>query len=307
MTAAAIPVIVNEAAGRGHHDGDIEALLEAFRAAGGEARVFAVRGGDDMVELTRGMLREGHAVVVAGGGDGTVSTVASVVAGSNAALGVLPLGTLNHFAKDLGIPLTLEGAARTIVANHQARVDVGEVNGHKFINNSSLGMYPTMVAMRERRRRRLGWSKLRALLWASLTVLRRHPMLAVRLVLDDLVEERRTPLVFIGNNEYVIEGFDVGSRVRLDGGLLSIYVTRRHGRRGLIGLALRALVGTLRQADDFEALTAHSTRIATRHRHLLVATDGEVNVMETPLDYRIHPKLLRVIVPAPAGAAGAGD
>jgi diacylglycerol kinase family enzyme len=303
LKPAALPVIVNAAAGKGCTPEDIEALSEVFRAAGAEATIFPARNGAEMLAIAKRVVQEGHPVVVAGGGDGTVSAVASMVAGSASALGVVPLGTLNHFAKDAGIPLAREDAVRAIVANHQVSVDVGEMNNRTFINNSSLGLYPTMVLMREERRRRFGWGKWRALLWATLTVLRRRPVLDVRLALDKVVQNRRTPLIFIGNNAYKIEGFDVGSRERLDAGLLSIYLTRRHERRGLIGLALRALLGTLHQARDFEALTAHSVGIATRHRRLLVAADGEVFVMDTPLEYRIRPKALRVIVPAPEPAA----
>jgi diacylglycerol kinase family enzyme len=302
LKPAALPVIVNGAAGKGCSPADIEALREVFRAAGVEATLYPARSGTEMLAIAKRVVQEGHPVVVAGGGDGTVSAVASMVAGSASALGVLPLGTLNHFAKGAGIPLARDEAARTIVANHQVSVDVGEVNGRPFINNSSLGLYPTMVLMREQQQRRFGWSKWRALVWATLTVLRRRPVLDVRLALDNVVQNRRTPLVFIGNNEYKIDGFDVGRRERLDAGLLSIYLLRRHERRGLVWLALRALLGTLHQARDFEALTAHSVGIATRHRRLLVAADGEIFVMDTPLEYRIRPKALRVIVPAPGAA-----
>ena len=213
---------------------------------------------------------------------------------------MLPLGTLNHFAKDLGIPLDLDKAALIIAANHQVAIDVGEVNGRLFINNSSLGLYPDLVIIRENQRRRQGRSKWLALFSATMKVLRRHPMLDVRLLLDGEKQDRRTPLVFIGNNEYKVEGFDIGSRERLDAGKLSMYLTRRHGRRGLLGLAARALVGKLRESGDFEALTAQEVTIATRRKSLAVATDGEVTVMKTPLAYTIRPGALRVVAPAPS-------
>ena len=298
--AQALPVIVNATAGKGCDAARIEAIGAAFEAAGGAVEIMPARVGSELVKLAERAVKAGHPVIVAGGGDGTMNAVASAVAGSASAMGVLPLGTLNHFAKDLGIPLDLEASARIIVANRQVQLDVAEVNGRIFINNSSLGLYPELVKVRDNQRRRLGRSKWHALFWATLTVLRRHPMLDVRLTLDDATVTRRTPLVFIGNNEYLIEGFHVGSRERLDAGTLSIYLTRRRGRRGLLGLVLRALIGTLHQARDFEALTAQSLTIATRHKALPIATDGEVTVMTTPLEYRIRPKALRVIVPARA-------
>jgi diacylglycerol kinase family enzyme len=296
------PVIINTVAGNGHTRDGLEAIRAAFAAAGAQADIRAARSGAEIAGLAERAVEERQPVIVAGGGDGTLNTVAGIVAGSGLALGVLPLGTLNHFAKDLGLPLAVEEAVATIVANHQAEVDVGEVNGRVFVNNSSLGLYPSLVIARERQRRRLGRGKWHAFFWATLTVLRRHPMLDVRLVLDGVPQERRTPFVFIGNNEYRVEGLEVGSRERLDAGVLSVYLTRRHGRRALLGLALRALVGRLHETRDFEALIAHSIRIATRHETLHVATDGEVTRMRTPLDYRIRPRGLRIVVPA-AGPA----
>jgi diacylglycerol kinase family enzyme len=294
-----VPVIVNAAAGKGYKTEHFEDICKAFAEAGLEAMIVAARDGGEIASLAKRAVDQGHAIVVGAGGDGTMNAVASALAGSASAMGVLPLGTLNHFAKDLKVPLGLEEAARVIAANHQVDVDVGEVNGRIFINNSSLGLYPTLVIVRENQRRRLGRGKWHALFWATLTVLRRHPMLDVRLTLDEVAEDRRTPLVFIGNNEYKVEGFDVGSRERLDAGRLSIYLTRRRGRRGLLGLAVRALFGVLHQVRDFEALTAQAVTIATRHRVLPVATDGEVSAMTTPLEYRIRPRGLRVVAPAP--------
>ncbi len=242
-------------------------------------------------------MREGHPVVVAAGGDGTVNAVAAQVAGSKSALGVVPLGTLNHFARDVGIPVEVEDAVRTIAAGARERVDVGTVNGRVFVNNSSIGLYPAMVVRREKLRRRRGSGKWTALFWASLTVLRRHAMLSVSLRVNGTVTQYRTPLVFVGNNEYQIEGPEVGRRVGLHDGKLSIYITRRHGRRGLLALGLRSMFGSLREALDLEALTATHLTIATRRRHLHVATDGEVSLMTTPLEYENRPGALEVIVP----------
>jgi diacylglycerol kinase family enzyme len=296
-------VLVNGASGAGTNGDLVPAIEELFLKAGLDAKVLLSRNGAHMTELAAKAAAENHPIVVAGGGDGTVSTVAAAVARSDSALGVLPLGTLNHFARDVGIPLQLEEAVRTIAAGHLRLVDVGEVNGRIFINNSSIGLYPTLVIRRESQRRRLGRSKWHALFWASLQVLRRHPMLDIKLRLEALVERRRTPLVFVGNNEYAIEGFDIGTRPRLDAGTLSIYLVKRHGRWGLLGLALRALVRRLRQALDFELLQAQTIGIDTRHRALPVATDGEVTMMQMPLDYRIHPRALRVIAPLSQPAA----
>jgi diacylglycerol kinase family enzyme len=298
-----IPVIINATAGTGHADAECASLREAFAAAGLDARVFPAGSGKELVEIAERVSSEKPPVIVAGGGDGTLNAVASVIAGSEVALGVLPLGTLNHFAKDLGIPLALEDAVRTIAEGHSMAVDVGEVNGRVFINNSSLGLYPRIVRHRELQQRQLGRGKWPALLWASITALKRSPFLNVRLNVDDAAQSYRTTFVFVGNNEYVMEGFNIGQRERLDGGRLSVYVSHRRGRAGLIMLGLRALFGRLRQADDFDALTAETLHVDTRHERLLVATDGEVSLMDVPLEYRIRPRHLCVIVPGPQSPA----
>jgi diacylglycerol kinase family enzyme len=293
-----LPVILNATAGTGSARDAVAALREQFAAAGVQVQVMVARG-EDIPLLARRAVREGHPVVVAAGGDGTVNAVATHVAGSRSALGVLAMGTLNHFARDAGIPVEIEAAVRTIVAGHRMRVDVGAVNGKIFVNNSSIGLYPTVVTRRDNRRRRHGSGKWTALFWASLTVLRKHPMLDVTLAVDGNTRRHRTPFIFIGNNEYVVEGPGAGHRGGLSDGKLSLYITRRHGRRGLLALALRALTGSLREALDLEALVASSVTIATRRRYLPVATDGEVSVMPTPLQYETRAGALEVVVPAP--------
>ncbi|MFY9554500.1 MAG: sphingosine kinase, partial [Blastocatellia bacterium] len=176
------------------------------------------------------------------------------------------------------------------------QVDVGEVNDRIFLNNSSLGLYPRIVRHRERQQR-LGVGKWPAYLWAGLAVLRRYPFVDVRLIVDGEVFFTRTPFVFIGNNVYEMEGFNVGTRARVDAGVLSLYVTNSIGRFGLLRLALRVLLGRLRDAGDLETMTTNETRVETRRRLVRVATDGEVALMPSPLHYRIRPGALRVLVP----------
>ncbi|MCA1635685.1 MAG: diacylglycerol kinase family lipid kinase [Acidobacteria bacterium] len=296
--SAGVEVIINASAGGESSAEDAGALERAFAACGLEARVAQARDGEDLKELARRALGRDARSVVAGGGDGTVNAVASQLVGTHRALGLLPLGTLNHFAKDLHIPLQLEDAARVVCEGHEVSVDVGEVNGQIFINNSGLGLYPLIVRRREKLQERLKSGKWPAFFWAALSVLRRHPFLSVRLSVDGQEIVRKTPFVFIGNNEYEIESLDIGARRRLDAGYLSLYVAHRTGRLGLFWLAVRALCGRLRQAKDFDALCAKEIWVETsRPRRLPVAADGEVTLMTTPLHYRVLPGALRVIVP----------
>ncbi|MCE3262369.1 MAG: sphingosine kinase [Pseudoduganella sp.] len=290
-------VIVNASAGAGYHPGWRESLAARFASYGLNAEITLAEDANHMMEAARSAVARGAQVVVAGGGDGTMNAVASIVLDSGAVFGVLPMGTLNHFARDLGIPLQLDAAIATLASGRITRVDVGEVNGRIFLNNSSLGLYPDIVRDRQRQQRRLGRGKWTAFGWATLAALRRYPFLSVRLTMGTAGHARRTPFVFIGNNEYQMQGFNIGERMRMDGGQLSVYVAQRPTRWGLLRLALRALFGRLRQAREFDIFQAAELAVETRHRRMRVATDGEVTVMAPPLRYRIRPAALPVIVP----------
>jgi diacylglycerol kinase family enzyme len=289
-------IIINTASGTADQTEVRKRLSEIFTSAGLEARILLAETGDEIVELTRRALEENCQPIVAGGGDGTISTVAAQIVDTDRTLGVLPLGTLNHFAKDLHIPLDIESAARVCLEGREMKVDVGEVNGRIFLNNSSLGLYPSIVRQRKKQQEQLGRGKWPAFVWASLSVLKRYPFLNVRLSTDEQRFIRHTPFVFIGNNEYEMESFKIGARSCLDRGQLSLYVAHRTGRMGLLRLAFRALFGGLRNEHDFDALCSKEIWIETHRHHLRVATDGEVSNMKTPLHYRVRPKALRVLV-----------
>jgi diacylglycerol kinase family enzyme len=293
-----IPVIVNTTSGTGHSPEDLEAIAGELREAGIEARIVEAKSGEEIGDLAREELKGPAPVVVAAGGDGTVSAVADAVRGTDTALGVLPLGTRNHFAKDLGIPVDRREAIRVIAEGHRKAVDVGEVNGHVFINNSSLGLYPDLVRDREKRSHRLRHGRRAAMIWTVLAGMRRTPLLGVTLRAEGEERRCRSPFVFLGNNEYEMQGFQIGTRARLDGGFLSIYTTTRSRFAALFGLALRALFKRLDQAADFSILRARQVRVESRQPRLLVATDGEIRMLETPLDYTIVPRSLNVLVPA---------
>jgi diacylglycerol kinase family enzyme len=261
------------------------------------AECHEVDGGQGIEKLAQEAVRGGSFAVVAAGGDGTVSCVASVLAGRETALGVVPVGTLNHFAKDAHIPLDIERAAETIAAGRLRTVDVGEVNGRFFVNNSSIGLYAHVVRERQYEQR-LGRSKWAALFWATLAALRHHPSATVRLVTDDgKTETRRTPLVFIGNNAYEMNGLKIGSRPSLQTGKLAVYVLHREGAATLLRMGIEAVIGKLRDGVDFDFLLTDSVRIEVRQPEVHVAIDGEVATFAPPLNYRIHPRALRVLVP----------
>ncbi|HEY8048746.1 MAG TPA: diacylglycerol kinase family protein, partial [Ramlibacter sp.] len=178
---SSVVVIVNSSSGTGCKPGDERELEQRFAAHGADAKAVLVHGGEGIVKAAKEAVANGAGCIVAAGGDGTVSAVASQVARTQVALGVLPLGTLNHFAKDNGLPMDTDEAIAAIATGRIAQVDVGEVNGRMFINNSSLGLYPDIVLDREHQRRRLGRGKWMALAAASLHAAQRYPVLKLAL------------------------------------------------------------------------------------------------------------------------------
>jgi diacylglycerol kinase family enzyme len=296
-----IAVVLNDSSGSGDGAAAAKQLAEIFAAAGREARITIAKGGAQLKAAAERAVQDGCEILVAGGGDGTINTVGSVVIGKKTPLGVLPLGTLNHFAKDLGIPLELEDAATVVLDGTLCDVDVGEVNGHIFLNNSSLGVYPAVVRLRERYQAS-GLGKWIAALWAGLTILRRHSFMAVRIVADEQAIVRRTPFVFVGNNEYRMVGLEAGSRDSLVRGHLAVYVLNAERRIGLLRLAWQVLRKGADDVKELDLLTVDGATIETRRSRLQVALDGEVVPLQSPLEYRIRPGALRVLVPAGTSA-----
>jgi diacylglycerol kinase family enzyme len=296
-----VVVILNaKGGGVAGHDAETRDRIErAFVAHGIDAEVI-LASGRSMAHIAREQVGLGAGApfsVVAGGGDGTVRTVAQELTGSAIALGVLPLGTLNHFARDLGLPLDIPGAVSVIAGGITAAIDAAEVNGRIFVNNSSIGLYPTMVRARERLLRHSRRKKWLAMALALLHVLRRPVARRLTIEAADFVTPYRTPFAFIGNNVYDTTRPAFGRRATLSGGELCLFVAKPRGPLGLVGMLLRAALGRLDQTADFEQHRVETVTIHSRHRRLTLALDGEICRLRTPLRYHIRPAALRVLVP----------
>jgi diacylglycerol kinase family enzyme len=288
-------IVLNDSSGSGDCAKSAQQLSEIFAEAGREARVTIARGGDQLRTAMKEAVKGRCETLVAGGGDGTINTAASELVDSDIPLGVIPLGTLNHFAKDLGIPIDLAGAAKLVLQGVLCRVDVGEVNGRVFLNNSSLGAYPAIVRLRERYQAS-GWGKWFAALWAGLVVLRRNPFMGVRIEAEGETILRRTPLVFVGNNEYQMTGLQAGSRKSLTTGRLAVYVLHAERRPGLLRLAGQILLKGA-EVKELDLLSVEAATVETRRPLVQVALDGEVVSLKSPMSYRIKPGALAVFAP----------
>jgi diacylglycerol kinase family enzyme len=273
-----IPAFVNTGAGR----------ADAGRAALGRAGVFDVRDTDPAVfaaTIREAVARAPSRIVVAGG-DGSLSAAAGAVAGTATELAVVPAGTLNHVAKDLGIPLHLDAAARVAASGRARAIDLGLVNGRVFLNTSSVGAYAAFVGARQRLERHLGYRL--ASLVAAARLLLRLPLTRVTVEVDGVVRTYFTPLVFIGVGERELRLPRLGARVAGGRRGMHVMVVRRRSGARTLALALEAIArGTeaVAKTPALDAFLADHCRIEAKSTR--AAVDGELVDVTPPLDYSL--------------------
>ena len=289
-----IAVIVNRSGGTASSLGDkLEATVrEAF--AGQEIDLQLIEG-KDIAQTVKQVA--GRAVVAIGGGDGTQGSAAAAFAGSETAQIVLPLGTRNHLAKQIGMPTDLAEAAKVASEGKPEAIDLAKASdaaGERvFVNNASIGLYTKLVRERDKR-----WGpKWLGTIPATWIVLRTLRAKALHLTIDGKRQRVVTPLLFIGNNRYSLDAGSVGERVSLSDGVLSLFVVARQSPMALIGFAMRSLVGRADPERDFCALAEAKEVVVEGSGAIDVAFDGEVERMALPLTFAIMPGALKVLVP----------
>jgi diacylglycerol kinase family enzyme len=290
-------VIVNRNGGSAAKMGDalVPDIEKAFASAGATAEVAALDP-KQIPDAIKTAAKEGRVIVA--GGDGTAAGAAQILAGSDTEVGLLPLGTLNHLARDLGIPTALEAAAAVAVNGRPTRIDVGDVNGQVFVNNASIGLYALMVRKREGLQRAKGWPKWLSSLPAAFSVLERLPHHRLRLDWGHGERAIVTPLLFVGNNAYSLDRGEVGKRNSLTDGKLAIYAVAHRRRAALIWFAIRALAGRAERDLDFETLGECQTlTVSSSSGSIEIALDGELKRMDSPLEFRIRAGALTVMTP----------
>ncbi len=237
--------------------------------------------------------------VVTAGGDGTIGAAAEALVGSGKALAPLPLGTMNLLAKDLGIPLDLDLAAAAFANAEAVAIDVGEVNGHKFLCNSMLGVPARLAERRERNRQHMGLVGWWRHGFASLKAMYRYPPMRVGLDLGDGAPPMtlRSKAIVVANNAYD-EGFGhVMTRSRLDRGELTVYATRCLSIWPLVRLSTRMALGSWTHDPDLETHNVRELIVTSRRKLIRVMLDGETRLVPPPLRYSILPKALLVLRP----------
>ena len=289
-------VLINKGGGSAGDDAR-DKVAAALAKAGIDGEVELLDGAA-LATRAKAAVKDGAPLIIAAGGDGTQSAVAGAIAGSATVMGILPLGTLNHLARDLGISFDLDEAAAVIAAGRTHKIDVASLNGRIFVNNSAIGLYPLMVEDREGQQDRLGRSKKLAMIVAGLRTLARYRHHRLSLTVNESeTATLDTPLLFVGNNDYRMEMPRAGCRDRLDDGRLSVVVMKRQGRLALFAAMLRALAGRSRPQDLIRLDDVTRLRVASHRHRLTVSSDGETLQLAPPLDYRILPAALTVMVP----------
>ena len=277
-------------------------LCGLFAEAGAEADVRLEPPDSIAGAFREAAAADGLDAVVAGGGDGTIAAAAAALAGSGRPLGIVPLGTLNHFARDAGIPVALDQAVAAIVNGAPRAVDLAEVNGRIFVNNSAVGLYPRMVRDREEQQDRLGRGKRLAMIVAAARVFWRFSHRRLTLRIGGREAPVETPLLFVGNNRYETGLLALGRREAIDRGELCLYAPLARSRTAFFDVALRAVLGRADRQEDFLTLSGITeVEVRSRRPALTVATDGEAVRMQTPLRYRSRPGELLLLVPPDAG------
>ncbi|HEY7393975.1 MAG TPA: diacylglycerol kinase family protein [Gemmatimonadaceae bacterium] len=283
-----IPAFLNPAAG------NADASQRALRAAGG----FDIHEvpPDALATSVRAAADAGAKRVLVAGGDGSIGAAAAVLANRDTELAILPSGTLNHLAKDLGVPLNLEHAARVALESTAAIADAGFINHRLFVNTSSVGAYVTFVRLRERLERRIGYGL--ASFIATLRLLYRLPVFRVTLEVDGAAREYLTPLVFVGVGERELKLPTLGARVPHGRPGLHVMIIRRRSGARTLALALAAAARGVRavaQTPAMDVFLVESLRIETPSKR--AAVDGELVAVASPLDYRHSPGCLRIVAP----------
>ena len=271
-------------------------IREAVTARGLDV-VELVPGVDVDVDI-RARISRGERAIIAAGGDGTIHSVAQSVVGTEAVLGVLPVGTLNHFARDLLLPMEWEAALDIALEGEIRSVDVGRVNERYFMNNISLGLYPEIVRHRERFRKLGKW---RAYLKATREAVKNYPHVAISIETTHMLETIRTHVFMVSVNPYDLDQPGVmAPRKTLDGGYLSAYWLPHMPRLQFIRTLARYLRGKMVEGG-LRSLQTTQVKVQSSHSHIRVGIDGELHDISTPLNISIVRSGINVRVPRTGG------
>lgn len=296
-TARKIAVIFNVTSGIGDPIRRLRNIRELFRRYELDPAFFFA--GDSGREIRREIqiaLEEGFDIIVAAGGDGTVGAVASQLIGNHATMGILPNGTFNFFAKFIGVKNMAE-AVDAIARGSAESIDIGQVNGHTFLNNSTIGIHADVIHEREMLEAE-GMRKWFAYPIAAYRRLKKFRLNKNCFTFGDKNFCQKTPLVFIGNNEYPFQVSPQSNRQRITDGQFSIFIANSNTFWKILKSSFKFLIGILKKDEDFTYHKASNLVIYNQQIRINVGIDGEIVELSSPLRYKISPHALRVLFPA---------
>lgn len=298
--AQRIPAFVNP------ESGTAEGARDALSVAG----LFDIREMDPSTlrDEVRKAVDGGARRVLVSGGDGSIRSGAAAVAGTGVELAVLPAGTLNHFARDHGIPTDFGEAARVAAGDTVETADAGYVGDEIFLNTSSIGAYVSFMRIRERLEPRFGYRL--ASMIASIRTFFYMRTMTVDLEVEGKRQTYRTPIVFIGVDERELQMPKLGKRVEDGRRCLHVMVVSSRARARLLSLAWEAVrrgVDSAARMPELDTFMVDRCTISTRRRSVTIAVDGEELHVATPLEYRIEKDILRIVTESPATTGGRGD
>lgn len=308
MTDASYYVILNANAGTANATGvTAETLGGLFEANGLKATIDADSERALVDRIADAVASEAETIVAAGG-DGTITALAGALVGTEKNLAILPLGTVNALAKDLNVPLNLPAAVAALATGLSQRIDVGEVNGRIFLHKVVVGLIPSLAAGREHIRGRQDTSAKIGFLRYIFRRLARAKRIAVVIEPNEGARRvERVQAIAVASNSYDEGMGQFFSRQSLDRGTLTLYVLRHFTPRDFIRLTASMLLGRWQNDEALSMESVKGVTIDVRKTQIKVMFDGEVETMQTPLEFSIRPRALSVIVPvvtsAPAVAA----
>jgi diacylglycerol kinase family enzyme len=289
-------VILNRRSGADNKPMFREEIGAAFRSYGWRVEFVACERGNLANQVKDVVAKEAGTIVVAGG-DGTVNTVASACLALERPFGIVPGGTFNYVARNLGVSTNVNEAVAAIVAGQLRPLDAGEINGRLFLNNAGTGLYSDLIERRERDKRRFGRKRIVGLYSGILSMLDSYPLYRVELTADGRSEQLLTTTLFFGCNALQLENYNVAARNCLHDKKLAVLSLKVRNRRDIGKAALAALMGKLEEADNIDSFCARTVRVLTQRPVLKVAVDGETVVMHSPLDVKLRPEALHVFAP----------
>ena len=271
-------------------------LTETFANAGHDITIDAVEPKQISARFEDAAKR-GYDALIVGGGDGSVNAAAAALLGKKTALGILPLGTVNRLARDIGLTADVDAALLLLAEAEPRQIDVGEVNGHIFLNNSFIGLPPMVTERRAKLRGRPLGERLRGYAALPMEVARGARRLAIVIDDDEAARAHRALTVVVSNNAYSEGASLIPKRRALDEARLGLYVSRHRTLMQTVWLLLRASLGLWKGDPDLETRELEKLTIRSNSRRLRVVNDGELMWLNTPLCYSIRPKALTVLVP----------